>query len=130
MRHLSWQDFDWAIEQMARICRERPINAIYGIPRGGLVLAVALSHRLELPMLSEPQPGCLVVDDVYETGRTLAPYRYLEGATLLVWISKAEPLWWQAVEVYSSAEWIVFPWENAERAVVDERCYRQQRSWD
>ena len=127
MRHLSWQDFDRAVEQMAKICDGLPINAIYGIPRGGLVLAVALSHRLELPLLSEPQPGCLLVDDVYETGRTLAPYRYLEGATLLVWISKAEPLWWQALEVYSSAEWIVFPWENAERAAVDESRYRQKR---
>jgi hypoxanthine phosphoribosyltransferase len=127
MRHLSWQDFDRAVEQMAKICDELPINAIYGIPRGGLVLAVALSHRLELPLLTQPQPGCLLVDDVYETGRTLAPYRYLQGATLLVWISKAEPLWWQALEVYSSAEWIVFPWENAERAVVDERRYRQKR---
>jgi hypoxanthine phosphoribosyltransferase len=127
MRHLSWQDFDRAVEQMARICGGLPISAIYGIPRGGLVLAVALSHRLELPLLTQPQPGCLVVDDVYETGRTLAPYRDLEGATLLVWISKAEPLWWQAVEVYSSAEWIVFPWENGERAAVDERRYRQQR---
>jgi hypothetical protein len=47
-----------------------------------------------------------------------------------VWISKSEPLWWQAVEVHPSAEWIVFPWENAERAAVDERRYRQQRSWD
>jgi len=128
MRHLSWQDFDRAIAQMARICGGLPISAICGIPRGGLVLAVALSHRLELPLLSEPQPGCLVLDDVYETGRTLAPYRDLEGATLLVWISKAEPQWWQAVEVYASAEWIVFPWENGERAMVDERRYRQQRS--
>jgi len=127
MRHLSWQDFDRAVEQMARICGGLPISAICGIPRGGLVLAVALSHRLELPLLSEPQPGCLVVDDVYETGRTLAPYRDLEGATLLVWISKAEPLWWQVLEVYSSAEWIVFPWENSVRAVVDEQRYRQQR---
>jgi len=131
MRHLSWQDFDRAVEQMARICGGRPLSAIcgvHGIPRGGLVLAVALSHRLELPLLTQPRPGCLVVDDVFETGRTLAPYRGLEGATLLVWISKVEPLWWQAVEVYSSAEWIVFPWENGERAMVDERRYRQQRS--
>jgi hypoxanthine phosphoribosyltransferase len=113
MRHLSWRDFDRAVEQMAKTCIGLPINAICGIPRGGLVLAVALSHRLELPLLSEP--------------RTLAPYRDLEGATLLVWISKAEPLWWQALEVYPSAEWIVFPWENAERAVVDESRYRQKR---
>jgi hypoxanthine phosphoribosyltransferase len=131
MRHLSWQDFDRAVEQMARICGGRPTNAIcgiFGIPRGGLMLAVALSHRLELPLLNEPQPGCLVVDDVYETGRTLAPYRDLEGSTLLVWISKAVPLWWQAVEVYPSPQWIVFPWENAERAAADERRYRLERS--
>jgi len=111
---------------MARICDGLSISAICGIPRGGLVLAVALSHRLELPLLSEPQPGCLVVDDVFETGRTLAPHRELERSTLLVWISKAEPLWWQAVEVDPSPEWIVFPWENAERAAVDERRYRQE----
>jgi len=127
MRHLSWQDFDRAVEQMARTCGGRSSSGIFGIPRGGLVLAVALSHRLELPLLHEPQPGCLVVDDVFETGRTLAPYRDLEGSTLLVWISKAQPLWWQAVEVDPSPEWIVFPWENAERAAVDEGRYRQKR---
>jgi hypoxanthine phosphoribosyltransferase len=127
MRHLSWQDFDRALEQMAMICDGLSISAICGIPRGGLVLAVALSHRLELPLLHKPQPDCLLVDDVFETGRTLAPFRDLEGATLLVWISKAEPLWWQAVEVDPSPEWIVFPWENAERAAVDEGRYRQKR---
>ena len=128
MRHLSWQEFDRAVEQIARIGAGRSSNGIHGIPRGGLVLAVALSHRLELPLLSEAQPGCLVVDDVFETGRTLAPYRDLEEATLLVWISKAEPLWWQAVEVDPSPDWIVFPWENAERAAADERRYRLERS--
>jgi len=128
MRLLSWHDFGAAVERIAQLVGDRRFSGIHGIPRGGLVLAVALSHRLELPLLREPQPGCLVVDDVYETGRTLAPYRDLEGATLLVWISKAEPLWWQAVEVDPSPEWIVFPWENAERAAADERRYRLERS--
>jgi hypoxanthine phosphoribosyltransferase len=92
------------------------------------VLAVALSHRLELPLLAESQPGCLVVDDVFETGRTLAPHRDLVGAELVVWISKAEPEWWRAVEVTTSAEWIVFPWENDAWAEADERRYRAERS--
>ena len=127
MRHLSWHDFDRAVEQMAKTCGGLPISAICGIPRGGLVLAVALSHRLGLPLLSEPQPGCLVVDDVYETGRTLAPHRDLEGATLLVWISKAEPQWWQAVEVTSSSDWIVFPWESQAAAAADAQLYRASR---
>ena len=127
MRMLSWHEFDQAVEWIAQLVGDRRFSGIHGIPRGGLVLAVALSHRLELPLLPEPQPGCLVVDDVFETGRTLAPHRQLAGAELVVWISKAEPLWWQAVEVTPSAEWIVFPWENAGRAAVDEQRYRQER---
>jgi hypoxanthine phosphoribosyltransferase len=128
MRYLSWPDFDQAVERIAQQVGDRRLNGIYGIPRGGLVLAVALSHRLELPLLPESQHGCLVVDDVFETGSTLAPHRQLAGAELVVWISKVEPLWWRAVEVRPSPEWIVFPWENSARAEVDERRYRAKRS--
>ena len=127
MRHLHWHDFDQAVERIAVLLNDRRFTGIHGIPRGGLVLAVALSHRLELPLLPDPQPGCLVVDDVFETGRTLEPHRQLEGAERVVWISKAEPEWWRAVEVTSSQEWIVFPWESADRATADERSYRAER---
>ncbi len=105
----------------------RPTAGIHGIPRGGLVLAVALSHRLQLPLLAEPQASCLVVDDVYETGRTLTAHRDLPQAQHVVWISKVEPRWWQAAEVTDSDEWIVFPWENAAAAAVDEALYRASR---
>ena len=125
MRCLSWNDFDQAVEQLA--AQAAGCNGIYGIPRGGLVLAVALSHRLELPLLEAAQPGCAVVDDVVETGLTVAPYRQLEGSCVLVWISKLEPQWWQAVELTSSSEWIVFPWEDRGRAEADERDYRARR---
>ena len=127
MRRLSWHEFDQAVEQIATSCRGSDANGIHGIPRGGLVLAVALSHRLELPLLETPQPGCLVVDDVYETGRTLEPYRNLADARVVVWVSKAEPQWWQAVEVTHSSEWILFPWEQAAAAARDEAAYRASR---
>ena len=128
MRHLSWHDFDRAVETIAASCRDAGISGIHGIPRGGLVLAVALSHRLELPLLHTPQPACLVVDDVYETGRTLATHRDLERARHVVWVSKVQPQWWQAVEVTESAEWIVFPWENLTAAASDEALYRASRA--
>ena len=128
MRHLSWADFDQAVSTIADRCRGSSFSGIHGIPRGGLVLAVALSHRLELPLLPSPQPGCLLVDDVYETGLTLAPHRDLEEACVVVWVSKAEPLWWQAVEVTDSSEWIVFPWEQAAAAAADEAQYRLSRA--
>jgi hypoxanthine phosphoribosyltransferase len=127
MRHLSWAEFDHAVETIAGSCRGSAFNGIHGIPRGGLVLAVALSHRLELPLLETPQPGCLVVDDVYETGQTLAPHRNLAESRVVVWVSKAEPQWWQAVEVTHSSEWIVFPWEQAAVATRDEADYRASR---
>ena len=128
MRSLSWQEFDRAVERLAAHARQLSgLCGIHGVPRGGMVLAVALSHRLELPLLEQPCAGCLVVDDVYETGQTLAPYRQLEGCHVLVWISKAEPLWWHAAEVTSAQEWLLFPWESAAAAAADEQRYRQSR---
>jgi hypoxanthine phosphoribosyltransferase len=127
MRQLSWFDFDQAVNTIVDRVAAQQFTGIHGIPRGGLVLAVALSHRLDQPLLPLPQPGCLLVDDVYETGLTLAPYRELVDCTTVVWVSKAKPQWWQAVEVTDSREWIVFPWENAAAAAADEQLYRASR---
>ena len=127
LRQLSWDDFDRAVQAIAARCVGRRFSGIHGIPRGGLCLAVALSHRLGLPLLADPRPGCLLVDDVYETGLTLEAHRQLPDSQAVVWISKAEPQWWLAVEVTSAADWIVFPWENPEAAARDELLYRESR---
>ena len=128
MRTLSWADFDRALDSAVARLASCSLSGVYGVPRGGLVLAVCLSHRLGIPLLEQPQAGCLVVDDIYETGRTVAPYRERSDFTTLVWISKLPPLWWQALEVQVDPEWILFPWENAEAALADEEQYRTSRS--
>ena len=128
MRTLSWADFDRALDSAVARLASSSLSGVYGVPRGGLVLAVCLSHRLGIPLLEQPQAGCLVVDDIYETGRTVAPYRERSDLTTLVWISKVPPLWWQALEVQVDPEWILFPWENAEAALADEEQYRASRS--
>ena len=52
---ISWDQYQAAIDGMVRQYEEHYKNlqcgAIYGLPRGGLPIAVSLSHRLNLPLL-------------------------------------------------------------------------------
>ena len=92
----TWNDFDRSVEYIANKCEFIRFSGIYGIPRGGLCLAVALSHRLKINLISEPKNYSLIVDDVYETGITLNSYKNIKGAMYFVLVSKTKPLWWNA----------------------------------
>lgn len=127
MRHLTWEEFDKAVWKIAACYEGRSFTGVYGFPRGGLCLSVALSHHLQLPLLHEIEPGCLVVDDIYETGRTLTPASQYTGVRCVVWISKVQPTWFSAVEVIDSPDWIIFPWEDPRAAIIDEKVYRASR---
>lgn len=127
MRILAWDEFDRCIERITHLCRKQKFCGVYGFPRGGLCLAVALSHSLNIPLLKKYKTGCLVVDDVYETGRTLREVEGISTITTYVWLSKVQPDWWNAVEISDATEWLVFPWENIEFAKIDEKAYQISR---
>ncbi len=127
MRYLSWEEFNDCVAMIGQSCLEKEFTGVYGFPRGGLCLAVALSHLLKTPLLKEPQAGCLVVDDIYETGTTLRTVRELPGIFVFVWVSKVVPGWWHAIEVTDSQEWVVFPWEKISFAGSDEQSYKRSR---
>ena len=129
MKQLDWLQFDRCVDLLVKRFRDRPFSGIHGVPRGGLCLGVALSHALELPLQLQPDDASLIVDDVYESGRTLQALRSRwPHATYAVWISKVTPEWWSAAEVNVTFEWLVFPWENAAQAMADEQAYRSSRS--
>ena len=128
MKELSWQQFDQAVSALAQEFKGRTCSGVFGVPRGGLCLAVALSHALERPLLLEPAADALIVDDVYETGRTLEALReQCPDASFAVWVSKCQARWWTTVEESAADEWLVFPWENFEKASADEAAYRASR---
>ena len=78
--------------------------------------------------MSEPDSDALIVDDVYETGRTLQALKgRFPRAGFAVWVSKRPPLWWDAAEVTDHAEWLLFPWENSDQALADEQAYQASR---
>ena len=126
--YFTWQEFDKSVEYIANKCKNLEFAGIYGIPRGGLCLAVALSHKLKVKLISEPINNSLIVDDVYETGFTLNPLRKVEGAMFFVLFSKKEPTWWNAVNISQKKEWIIFPWENSENTIYDKKKYIENRT--
>ena len=71
INHFTWDEFDKSVEYITNKCKFLELSGIYGVPRGGLCLAVALSHKLKIKLISEPTKNSLIVDDVYETGTTL-----------------------------------------------------------
>ena len=105
----------------------KDFTGVYGFPRVGLCLAVALSHSLQIPLLTKPESNSLIIDDIYETGTTLNSIRDLPGISAFVWISKVHPVWWNSIEIIESNEWIVFPWENIDYAFSDQIEYKLSR---
>ena len=110
--YFTWSEFDKSVEHIANKCKFLEFSGIYGVPRGGLCLAVALSHKLKINLIMKPIKNSLIVDDVYETGITLNKFKDIEGAMFFVLVSKIKPTWWNTVHLYEKREWIVFPWEN------------------
>ena len=127
MNKLTWIDFEECIYSITKYCKNKNFNGVYGFPRGGLCIAVALSHSLELPLLNEPNNNCLIVDDIYETGYTLNKIKELTNTEIYVWVSKTKPIWWKAHKYLKTDEWIVFPWENINNAEIDQDIYYQSR---
>ena len=125
--YFTWEEFDKSVEHIANKCRFFEISGIYGIPRGGLCLAVALSHKLKINLISEPIKNSLIVDDVYETGITLSTFKNIEGVRFFVLFSKIKPTWWNSVHLSEKSEWIVFPWENVTNLQCDRKDYINKR---
>ena len=112
--NFTWEEFDKSVEIISDKTKKLNFSGIYGIPRGGLCLAVALSHRLNLELLNKPKDNILIVDDIYDSGKTLNRYKDYLGSKHFVLISKEDQLWWNSVKIISKDKWVVFPWEEKE----------------
>lgn len=87
-------------------------DGVYGVPRGGLAIALHLSHHLDIPILLYPTKNTLVVDEISDTGKTLSSHKNKKIACLYStpW-TKTEPDFFINVKG-SKDEWIIFPWER------------------
>ncbi len=90
------------------------IHNVYGVPRGGLAIALWMSHLLEKPLLMKRNqigPHTLVCDDIADKGLTLGEIRPRISLTIFYNPrSTYTPTFWLHEKRY---EWIQFPWETA-----------------
>ena len=119
-------DWDWVDQQIDSIGEklesiEKP-QFITGVPRGGLIPAVLMSHKFEIPFIgleaAKTLPGDLkkkviVVDDIADSGNTLAQiqrHNFITATLARRYSSSFNPLF-VGTDIKDD-HWLVFPWEN------------------
>ena len=74
VERITWSQVNAYLNQVVGKAKGLKITGVYGIPRGGLVLAAWLSHKLYVPLLSAPSDNCIIIDDICDSGETLVHY--------------------------------------------------------
>ena len=117
---MTWEQFDHCIATLGEQLRPAGYRDLYGIPRGGSLVAVALSHYLGWPLALTITPATIVVDDICDKGHTLRNLHtrtpFARAAVLYCRTILEHPLpntvSVQAAVWYGGDKWIDFPWER------------------
>ena len=134
MAEKKFYTWNWVNNQIDKIGEkleglERP-QFITGVPRGGLIPAVLMSHKFDIPFIgleaAKTLPGdlkkkVLVIDDIADSGNTLAQIQRhnFKTATLARrYSSSFSPL--LVGEDISDDHWLVFPWENISSKTIQD----------
>lgn len=115
--YVTWEMVENFIKQLCAV--EQTFTGVYGLPRGGLIFAVMLSHQLDIPLLHAPIKNCLIVDDICDSGESLLHYYKNSSAfdkplyTIATMYYKENDLVVPDFYMYKKADkWIKFPWEK------------------
>ncbi|OGN00941.1 MAG: hypothetical protein A3B91_00210 [Candidatus Yanofskybacteria bacterium RIFCSPHIGHO2_02_FULL_41_29] len=120
----SWNQFEKDCNKLAKLVKKskQSLKAVYGIPRGGLTLAVRLSHKLELPLIvdgSLVNRSTLIVDDIADSGKTLILFcgknKYITATLFYSPNSDCKPTYFSR----KKEKWVVFPWEEEKTSKYD-----------
>ena len=123
----EWHDYESDILCLAReiVRSKRKVANVFGIPRGGLIPAVSLSHLLGRPLISDVSKissATLIVDDIVESGATLKRLLALvKGKKPFVAALYYYPKAMARPNLYlrKKRKWVVFPWETEKTSRYD-----------
>jgi hypoxanthine phosphoribosyltransferase len=127
--YLTWEDIENQITDLAEQISKSQENiiAIYGLPRGGLIPAVLLSHKLGVKYVNEwplikylyHPDNVLIVDDICDSGKTLKEYNNHPTATLhYKSLAVTKPTFYS--DIAEEDVWILYPWENEDSHTIQD----------
>lgn len=94
-----------AVHDLARRLTITAQDSVFGIPRGGAPVALALALHARCGLVNTPQAASVIVDDIYDSGATAERYAKY-GKRFGVLFDKRLP--------ELAGKWIVLPWEQGE----------------
>jgi uncharacterized protein len=122
---ISWTEINDLLDDIQRQIKDsgEKFEMIAGVTRGGLVPAVMLSHRLNLPMMAIAAENAilpislakktLIVDEIYDTGKTIRGLKQVNPLTQFAVLYHNIGL--DELQYYGRKmrldNWLVFPWE-------------------
>ena len=122
---ISWSEINDLLDDIQRQIKDsgEKFEMIAGVTRGGLVPAVMLSHRLNLPMMAITAEDAilpislakktLIVDEIYDTGKTIRGLKQVNPMTQFAVLYHNIGL--DELQYYGRKmrldNWLVFPWE-------------------
>lgn len=120
----TWEELHNGCKELANqvLKDKRKIDCIYGIPRGGLIPAVILSHLLNKPLRHPGGLGdiCLLIDDICDTGLTMKVHKSDTPNCITATLYKHRFSKFTPDYYYEEVgEWVLFPWETEESSKVD-----------
>ena len=118
--YLYWDDINILVEDLCHtiVTSGVQIKSITGIQRGGLIPAVMISHKLNIPYVTKINGYTLIVDDICDTGKTLKGMVGNYTAALHYKSTASFTPDFYAKE--AGSEWIVYPWERKDSEAIQD----------
>lgn len=115
--YVEWTDVQTYVNNLCKKIKNSNISGVYGVPRGGLIIATLISYKLDIPLLLAPSKNCIIVDDIADSGRTLLHFTENDTQFNSYYIST---MFYQERSMVKpdyymfnkGNDWIVFPWEE------------------
>jgi len=110
----SWKQFDGDVQKIRKLLSRKKVkfNSVWGPARGGLILAVCLSHALGIPLVKTPLGRkTLIADDIADTGRTLKKFADKNYFIVTLFYHRQSVFRPQIWFREKKDKWVHFPWE-------------------